>query len=75
MLNLKNMKVLLIVFLLLITGVFLYYFIKPKSYNTIQKVSYSDGTIMSGYSCECFGVKNEIQKECTGILYSCYSVK
>ncbi len=51
------------------------YFSQPKKYNTIHEVSFPDGTIMSGYACNCFGFENKEAKDCYGVLYSCRYVK
>ena len=69
-----NKKLLLGLSGIVLVGLSIYLF-QPKKYNTIREISFPDGTIMSGYACNCFGIENKGTKDCYGLLYSCLQVK
>lgn len=51
------------------------YALIPKKYDTVHEIYSVGGTLMSGSLCKCLGFKNESEKTCIGILYSCRLVK
>jgi len=70
--HLKN-KFIFITLILILVG-FVAYILYPKKYEEFKPSNLPEFSLPKefGYSCACAGYKNERNKTCIGIIYSCY---